>query len=110
MRASELLAGTVLDEAGRSLGPVRDVRLDAETYEVVGLVIGGGRLARMAHAWGYAEGRAVGPWPFRRLTQRASRRARLIPAEKVVEWGPRIVRIRGSMDDLPRLWGDGDAD
>jgi hypothetical protein len=102
MRASELLASVVVDEAGRSLGLVRDVRVE-RGYRVAGLVVDDGPRAAPAHAWGYAEGRARGPAAFRALLAGASSRARYVPASRVVDWGPGRVRIRGDRSDLPSL-------
>jgi hypothetical protein len=95
MRASELFAATVVDEDGRTLGRVHDIRISRDTsagadgkgapIRVVGLAVGGGRLV---HTWGFAEGRATGPWLLRVITARGARRARFLPAEQVVDWGP----------------------
>ena len=92
MRSSELLTASVVDSEGRDLGSVRDVRVAQRGGDlvVVGLVVGEGRLAKAAHAWGYAEGRAQGPWLVRALTRRASRAARFVPAERVTEWEPGV--------------------
>jgi sporulation protein YlmC with PRC-barrel domain len=96
MRVSELLASTVVDQNGRDLGPVRDVRVEAEGLRVSGIVIGGGRFAALAHAWGFAEGRAQGPWLFRFLLRDAVRRAKFVPADRIVDWGPGTIRMRSS--------------
>lgn len=110
MRASELLGRGVVDASGRALGPVRDVRLSSGAdgrLRVSGLVLGGGRLASMAHRWGYVEGRARGPWLFRALTAHAARRARFLPVERVSRWSDDgVVVMRGAADDLPPI-GDG---
>jgi sporulation protein YlmC with PRC-barrel domain len=103
MRLSELLDATVVDRAGRSLGPVRDVRLSSDGLEIVGVVVGGGRFARAAHAWGYAEGRAQGPWVIAALTRPAVRQARFVPSERVVDWGPSRLRLDVELADLPPL-------
>jgi sporulation protein YlmC with PRC-barrel domain len=96
MRVSELLASTVVDEKGRNLGPVRDVRVKAEGLRVSGIVIGRGRFAALGHAWGFAEGRAQGPWLFGFLMRDAVRRAEFVPADRIVDWGPGTIRIRSS--------------
>ena len=108
MRLSELLASSVVDATGASLGPVRDVRLverepggGGARFRVAGLVIGGGLLARPAHAWGFAAGRAQGPWLLRALTKRAVRQARFIPADRVTDWGPGELQISSRQADLP---------
>jgi len=94
----------VADDRGRDLGPVRDIRLAREDLRVVGLVVGGGPLAGPAHAWGYTEGRAQGPWLLRALTAPARRQARFIPAERVSAWGPGVVTITtGELADTEQL-------
>ena len=103
MRASELLASQVVDSNGRPLGPVRDIRVERDGFRVVGLVVGKGAFARVAHGWGYAEGRAQGPALLSWLTRRATRRARFIPADRVVDWGPGTVRIGGDARELEPL-------
>lgn len=98
MLASELLASRVVDEAGRDLGPVRDVRVRPEGngYRLVGVVVGDGRFAGLAHALGFAEGRVQGPWVLRRLCAQATERAHVIPAAEVLDWGPGTVTVRSS--------------
>lgn len=106
MRATELLASQVLDGGGARFGSVRDVRIRREsdgTFRVIGLVVGEGRFAAVAHAWGYAEGRASGPWLFRTLLGPAARQARFVPADRVTDWGPGRIRMSGRADDLPHL-------
>ncbi len=103
MRASELLASQVVDATGRRLGPVRDVRLTKKGFRVVGLVIGRGPFAGIAHGWGYAEERAHGPALLSALTRRAIRNARFVPAERVIDWGPGVVTIDADARDLPPL-------
>lgn len=103
MRASELLASELVDGTGRRLGPVRDIRVTRDGFRVVGLVVGGGPFASIAHDWGYAYGRANGPWLLRALTRPATRRARFVPVERIADWGPGVVTISGEADDLPAL-------
>lgn len=103
MRASDLLGMRVVDGAGADLGPVRDLRVTwekdvasppvavASRFEIAGVVVGGGRLARLAHAWGFTEGRATAPWIIRRLFAEAIAAARCVPAEQVRSWGPSAV-------------------
>ena len=103
MRASELLASYVVDESGARVGAVRDVRVRRGDYEVVGLAVADGWRARVAHRWGYAEGRADAPWLLRRLLAPAVARTRFVPAARVRDWGPGVVKIAGGGDDLPAL-------
>ena len=105
MRATDLLSATVVDESGRSLGRVHDIRIEPHPssqggFPVAGLAVGGGRLA---HVWGFAERRATGPWLLRVLTARTTRAARFVPADRVTDWGPGVVRIQGHGDTLPYL-------
>ena len=96
MRASELMSATVVAKDGVLLGPVRDLRIAIEpdgSLVVSGVVVGGGGFARIAHAWGFAEGRAQGPWLFRRLTDEACRVARFAPADEVRSWGPDVIEL-----------------
>jgi sporulation protein YlmC with PRC-barrel domain len=103
MRASELLASEIVTTAGTRLGPVRDIRVSRDGLRLLGLVVGGGPFARLAHGWGYAEGRAQGPWLLQAITRRATRRARFVPIGRVVEWGPGQILITGEASDLPTL-------
>lgn len=109
MRLSELIGSNVVDEDGRDLGPVRDVRLrrreppGGNDLEIAGLVVGGGRFAAPAHAWGFAEGRARGPWLLAALFRQAAAQARFIPADRVLEWHSPKVKMAGSADDLISL-------
>jgi hypothetical protein len=108
MRATELLATRVLDADGRDLGPVRDARVrraEDGSLTVVGLVVGDGPFAHAAHAWGFAEGRAQGPWLLRALTARATRAARYVPADDVASWRAPI-RLRVRANELDPLRGD----
>jgi hypothetical protein len=76
----------------------------ATRFRVSGLVIGpADTRSRAAHAWGYAEGRAHGPWILRRLFGPAIGRARVVPSELVADWGPTTVRIGAEERSLPSL-------
>ena len=111
MRASELLASVVVDSSGRRVGAVRDLRVawdkpsgaSGSTFRLVGLVVGDGPLAGIAHAWGFAEGRARGLLLLRAVTAPATRQAVLVPATRVVDWGPGELRITGTASNLPAL-------
>jgi len=108
MRATDLLSLPVVDENGHSMGRVHDLRITRRPDQdgrprglfVAGLAVGGGRLA---HAWGFAERRATGPWLLRMMTARAARAARYLPADRIVGWGPEVIRVRSDGADLPRL-------
>lgn len=101
MRASELIGARVVDDQGRAVGIVRDLRVEVgsvgsgHAFPVAGIVVGlPGARSAAAHRWGYAERRAAGPAIFRRLLQPAVERSILIPVERVADWGPGVVRIR----------------
>ncbi len=110
MRISELLAARVVDERGRDVGWVHDVRVarvrrgSSEALEVTGLVVGPrGMLARAAHSWGFAEGRAEGPVLLKVLTRSSVRASGFVPAERVLDWSPPELRIEGSSDRFEAL-------
>ena len=106
MRISELLASEVVDEEGRSGGRVRDVRIAtvagprSSRLQIAGVVVGGGPLV---HSTGLAEGRARGPWLLRWLARHRIAQARFLAADRVTDWGPGVVTMRGRLADLPRL-------
>ncbi|HLZ37975.1 MAG TPA: hypothetical protein VKP64_09510 [Mycobacteriales bacterium] len=99
MRMSDLVGALVVDESGRPLGHVHDLRLVADgvtfpatgnrAYRVHGLVVGAGAVGMRL---GYARGHVQGPWLLRVLLRRLRRRRREIPWEAVREVTPgRIV-------------------
>lgn len=99
MRASELLAGQVVDSTGTTLGPLRDLRVDVDpddgTVAVRWLVIGGRELA---HRFGYFDGRTRGPMLLDRLLRGSHDSAVAVPASAVASWGPGRVVLRGPGD------------
>lgn len=114
MRASELLGAPVIDASGREIGVVQDLRAlrEAESaavstrgrVRIAALIIGGdGLIDKMAHGWGFAEGRTEGPWILRRLTSRSVDAARVVPASLVESWGPERVRLNAQWPDLSSL-------
>lgn len=89
MRATDLLRRRVVDADGADLGPIRDVRLQRRgdgSFELTGLVLGGGRLARMTHSLGVPDGRVGGPGWLLALTRDAVRRARYVEVRQVASW------------------------
>lgn len=102
MRASELLGADVIDATGARVGRVEDIRVEGDSFALVGLVVGDGFIARLAHRWGYAQGRARGPWLLRRLMAGAVDAARFVPSGSVREWTP-SVRVTVAAGDLPSL-------
>lgn len=110
MRASELIGSPVLDESGRPAGIVRDLRVAEDLsvgsghFPIVGLVISDdGPLAAAAHAWGFAEGRSSGPALLRMLFARAVEGSSFVAVDRIADWGPDRIRIRGTRSELPSL-------
>jgi hypothetical protein len=101
MRASELIGSPAYDESGRFAGVVRDLRLDADraadgSFPILGIVLGDpGPRAAVAHAWGFAEGRARGPWLLRRLVGDGD--SCFVHVDRVLDWGPERLRVRGEV-------------
>ena len=104
MRVTDLLGREVLDADGMSLGPVRDIRMRwdeqavpppgvSSRFDIAGLVVGDGRFAGAAHAWGFAEGRADGPALLRVLFSQAVQAARFVPVAYVSSWGPDRIQL-----------------
>jgi hypothetical protein len=106
MRASELIGSPVLDESGRSVGVVRDLRVALEGatpggFPITAVVVGEtGLRSAAAHAWGLAQGRTVGPALLHRLLAPAMERSLFVRADLVLDWGPDTLRIRGSWAGL----------
>jgi sporulation protein YlmC with PRC-barrel domain len=104
MRASELIGAPVFADSGEQVGVVRDLHIEvarpaAGGFPIVGLVLGPpSARSAAAHAWGFAQGRTEGPPLLRRLLGDAARRSILVPAERVLEWGPGGVRIDGDAE------------
>jgi len=88
MLASELLKATVVDADGENLGTVRDVRLvrEGDGYRATGILVGAGAMSAIGHAWGYAEGRASGPWLLQTLLRRGVRSTTFVRADDVASW------------------------
>lgn len=109
MRASDLIGSRIVDEAGHPIGLLRDLRVtvddgDSTGFPIAGLIVSEpGPFAAAAHAWGYAEGRARGPAPLRRLFMPAFERSLFVPVDRVLDWGPGVVRVSGRAHDLPSL-------
>lgn len=101
MRASELIGSPLFDENGRFVGVVRDLRLNADravdgSFSIEGIVYSdqGARQAA-AYAWGFAEGRAQAPSWLKRMLAPAIEHSCIIPADRVLDWGPERVKLRG---------------
>lgn len=106
---SQLLGAAVTDESGRPAGLVHDVRLGIGSSgeqvlgPVVGLVVGGtGWRARLAHAWGFAEGRSSGPALLRILLAPEAAQTRVVPVSAVASWRPPL-KLAGPLELYPLL-------
>jgi uncharacterized protein YrrD len=109
MRVGELLRSNVIDERGRRLGSVDDVRLVQDgpvvggfgaSLRVDGLVVGKGGLGVRL---GFHRAQVKGPWPLKAVLGALERRARYVPWARVKSWSDGVVLISGSVEDLPTL-------
>ena len=106
MRLSDLLRAEVVDEQGRALGRVHDVRMVKDgrpmgafgpAYRVSGLVVGRSAVgARL----GYDRGRVKGPWMLVALWGRRSART-YIPWGRVRDVQAGRIRVEGQPEPLP---------
>lgn len=106
MRLSELIGSNCRDRSGVRVGRVYDLRLahGPSGFRVIGVVVGRDRLrSRIAHSWGYAEGRASGPWLLARIAAIGTLESRFVPIERVTDWGPEAVSIDAIWEELDRL-------
>jgi sporulation protein YlmC with PRC-barrel domain len=115
MRLSELLGAELMDQHGRTVGKVHDVRLqraNASTdaidagYQLAGLIVG--RRA-MGVRFGFGRGGARGPWLLKMLFGRAGHDGRYVPWDRVAAIEPGRIRIFGAAHDLPRPQPSADA-
>ena len=107
MRLSEILGRTVADQGGAPIGVVHDLRARVAAngdWRITGLAVASDDLrSKAALRWGYAEGRATGPWVLRRLMAKQSAAARFVPAELVTDWGADPIRIKSDFASLVAL-------
>lgn len=113
MRLSDLLRSEVVDQRGRSLGRVRDVRLDVDRTAAersaprdlvaTELIVGAGFVAeRLGYAFGPVEGPALVRW----LMKRWARSLRTIAMDDVEEISEGRVLASVDRDDLRPLDDD----
>ena len=87
MRISEVLDTPVVDRTGRQIGVVRDLRVVREQrFRVTG------RAFQAVRRDG----------PLRKLTARATRRARFAPVEVIDSWGPDRLVLAAGLKELHR--------
>ena len=107
MRLGELLRSNVIDERGRKLGSVDDVRLVQDgpvlggfgaALRVDGLVVGKGGLGVRL---GFHRAQVKGPWPLKAVLGARERRARYVPWARVKSWSDGVVLVSGSVENLP---------
>lgn len=115
MRLSDLLDVELVDEHGRMVGKVHDVRLqraDAPTdavdggYQLAGLIVG--RRA-MGVRFGFDRGGASGPWLLKLVFGWAGHDGRYVAWDRVAAIEPGRIRISGAARDLPRPQHSADA-
>ena len=112
MRMSDLLGAELMDQHGRTVGKVHDVRLqraNAPTdagYQVAGLIVG--RRA-MGVRFGFDRGGASGPWLLKLLFGRAGHDGRYVAWDRVAAIESGRIRISGAAHDLPRPQPPADA-
>ena len=107
MRLSELLGAEVVDEHGRPVGRVHDVRLEQAEPEppgqgpsllVEGLIVG--RRALGAR-FGFDRGGVQGPWLLEVVFGSLGHDGRYVPWHRIRSIRDRRIRITGTADDLP---------
>lgn len=112
MRLGELFGTRVLDEDGRPVGRVRDVRLVQDgpairgfgaALRLDGLIVASGRVGVLAVRLGYHRRKVNGPYLLDRFALAMERGARFVPWDDVVEWEDGVVRLRRAAADLPPL-------
>jgi hypothetical protein len=108
MRLSELLGAEVVDEHGRPVGKVHDVRLAqagpalgglGASLRLEGLIVG--RRALGAR-FGFGRGGVRGPWLLEVVFGSLGHDGRYVAWDRIRSIRARQVRIAGTADDLPR--------
>jgi hypothetical protein len=110
MKLSDLIGHAAVDETGRSLGRVHDVRMRRDgpvlqpsgqpTFRVLGVIVGTGALGRRL---GYTESEVNGPWLLKVILQAWARRSRYVEWSRIAGTvGGRVV-VRGDASDLPQV-------
>ena len=107
MRLSELLGAEVVDERGRAVGKVHDVRLERSGPVLEGfgpsLRLGGlivGRRALGAR-FGFGRGGVRGPWLLKVVFGSLDRDGRYVAWDRIRSIHTRQIRIAGTADDFP---------
>lgn len=98
MRLSDLLKLEAFDASGRSLGRVKDVRLERreDAWEVTALIVG---TSGVAERLGFAYGVVERPAALASVMRWLARHARIAPWERVtVHHG--VLTVDGTRDDL----------
>jgi hypothetical protein len=107
MRLSELLGAEVVDEHGRAVGKVHDVRLEqagpalagfGPSLRLEGLIVG--RRALGAR-FGFGRDGVRGPWLLKAVFGSLGRDGRYVAWNRVRSVSARQIRIAGTADDLP---------
>ncbi len=113
VRLSELLGADVVDENGRDLGKIKDVRFRETapvvpmtgqvSWEMVGLVVGG---AGFAQRLGYLHGDVKGPWILLAVMRWIGRRGHFVPWTRISQMAEARITVRGSAEDLDHPFFD----
>jgi sporulation protein YlmC with PRC-barrel domain len=112
LRLSDLLEREVVDEDGRPLGRVADVRLVQDGPYVDGfgalLRVDGMVVARRSVGirLGFHRRRVKGPWPLKPVLALLARRSLYVPWDQVVSWKDDPLRARRPEAGFPEGWTD----
>jgi hypothetical protein len=108
MRLSELLGAEVVDEHGRPVGKVHDVRLEAAGPELEGfgasLRLEGLIVGRRALGvrFGFGRGGVRGPWLLKAVFGSLGHGGRYVAWHRIRSVQAQRIRITGTASDLPR--------
>ncbi len=103
MRLSDLLRMDVVDERGRRLGQVHDVRFVSPDggpsgWTATSLLVG---TAGFAARLGYAHGAVRGPWALERLVRLLGRSGKEIAWDRVVRLDGDVILVRDDAVGFP---------
>ncbi|MBT2367282.1 PRC-barrel domain-containing protein [Streptomyces sp. ISL-10] len=95
MKASDLLNAEVVDESGRRLGKVHDLRVTrpsaSSPWQLEAVVVGS---TGLAHRFGYATGEVRGPAVLAKAAHWLARRRQIIEWSRVISYDQRTIVAR----------------